>query len=138
MKLKYIVNDISEILVDYYIKLLDINVSTSRKSKMCLHMKQAILDTYSYLYDPIDDIWGVSCWDYGNMNTYELKHDIDYDRSQINYIINEISNQFHHIIYDKPYYFDYDMELIGFNCVPFDGFGISTREIISLLDIDYM
>lgn len=139
MKLKYIVDDISKILVDYYINTLSLkDVSISRKSKMCLHMKQAIMDTYTYLYNPIEDIWSISIWDHMNFTTYELNHDLDYDRTQMNNIINELRDKFNHIIHNHHDYFDFDVELITFNCVPFDGFGISTREIISLLDIDYM
>ena len=139
LKLKYIIDDISRILVDYYIDTLNKNdVSVTRKCKMQFHMKQAIVDTYTYLYNPIDDIWSISIWDHGNIITYELNHDLDYDRIQMNNIINEIQKQFNHIIHDPPYGFSYDVELISFNCVPFDGFGVSTRDIISLLDIDSM
>ena len=139
MKLKYIVYDISKLLVEYYIDILNLkNIKDSQKNKMILHMKQAISDTYSYMYDPIDDIHSIGVWDHGNIITYELNTDCDYDSITMNNIINGIQNQFNQIISTHPIDFSYDSDLISFNCVPFDGFSITTREIISLLDIDYM
>lgn len=101
-------------------------------------MKQAIVSTYEYMYDNIDEVWMIDIWDNLNLHTYELNHDVEYDGQQLRDVVQDIRHRLNDLIHDTPSTFDYDCELITFRCVPFDGFSITTRDIINLLDIDCM
>lgn len=138
MKIKFVADDIASVLTEYYILLTNQTVTQTKQSVMRLHMKQAILQTYQYLFDDVDEIWMIDIWDYGNLHTYELNHAMDYDSLQMHDIIYDIKNRLRMIVMNPPDRFHYDTELITFRCVPFDGFTITTRDIVSLLDIDCM
>ena len=139
MKLKYIINDIASLLSEYYITLTGYTPSISKRSIMDLHVKQAIESTYQFMYgDTDDEVWMIDIWDHLNLHTYELNHEVDYDPAQINDIIIDIKERLNELIIDMPDTFNYDSDLITIRVVPFDGFSITTRDIISLLDADCM
>ena len=139
MKLKYIINDIASLLSEYYIALTGYTPSISKRSIMDLHVKQAIESTCQFMYgDTDDEVWMIDIWDHLNLHTYELNHEVEYDPAQINDIIIDIKERLNELIIDMPDTFNYDSDLITIRVVPFDGFSITTRDIISLLDADCM
>ena len=138
MKLKYIINDIANLLTEYYITITNYQPSITKRSIMQLHVKQAIESTYRYMYDDFDEVWMIDIWDHMNMHTYELNHDVVYDASQLRDIIYDMQTRINELIMNKPDTFDYDCEFITIRCVPFDSISITTRDIVSLLDIDCM
>ena len=138
MKLKYIINDIANLLTEYYITITNYQPSITKRSIMQLHVKQAIESTYRYMYDDFDEVWMIDIWDHMNMHTYELNHDVVYDASQLRDIIYDMQMRINELIMNKPDTFDYDCEFITIRCVPFDSISITTRDIVSLLDIDCM
>ena len=140
MKLKFVVNDIASLLVDFYIKMTGQNQSASKRSIMNLHMKQAITSTYEYAYEDLDEVWQIDVYNL-NTYTYELNHDVEYDPQQMRDVVEQIRCRLDSIldhILQTDGIPDYDRPFIGICCVPFDGISITIRDIISLLDIDCM
>lgn len=139
MKLRYIVNDIASLLTDYYITLTGFKPSHTKRSIMQLHVKQAIESTYVYMYgEDFEEVWMIDICDYLNLHTYELNHDVEYDPSQMRYIIHDMKERLNELIHSEYDQLRYERDLIVIRCVPFDGFSITTRDIISLLDLDCM
>jgi len=140
LKLKFIVNDIASLLTNFYICITNNKPSSVKKrSIMELHVKQAILSTYDCMYDDVDDeVWMIDIWDHMNLYTYELNHDVVYDAKQMRDVMNDMQRRLDELIHHPPDTFNLDCELITIRCVPFDGFSITPRDIITLLDIDCM
>lgn len=141
MKLKYIIDDIASLLTEYYIQLNIFgseqlrNRAIQKKAILQLHIKQAIQDTYSYMYEDLDEVWMIDIWDGLNLHTYELNHDVDYDATQMHYIIHDMHERLNDIAKSGMMFSD-NSDLICLRCVPFDGFSITTHDIVSLLDVD--
>lgn len=138
MKLKFVVNDIASLLTNFYIRITNNKPSENKRSIMTLHMKQAIMSTYEYMYGDMDEVWMIDIWDPSDFYTYELNHDVDYDPQQMRAVMCDMDHRLNQIIQDAPNTFTYDSDLITIRCVPFDGFEITLRDIMSLLDIDCM
>jgi hypothetical protein len=54
------------------------------------------------------------------------------------YIIHDMKERLNELIHSEYDKLRYERDLIVIRCVPFDGFSITTRDIISLLDLDCM
>lgn len=138
LKLKFVVNDIASLLTNFYITITNNKPSEAKRSIMELHMKQAIVSTYETLFNPVDEVWMIDVWDHLNIHTYELNHDVEYDAQQMRDVIHDLQHRLYDLIHNTPDTFGYDSELISFRCVPFDGFAITPRDVVTLLDIDCM
>jgi len=136
LKIQYIVDDLANVLTEYYMKLRNINVNDTKRTIMKLHMKQAISDTYKYLYEPVEEVWMIDVLYHMNLHTYELNHDVDYDRIEIDTIIQDIREKLDIILNELGDTINNSDDIIIIRCVPFDGFSISTRDITQLLDLD--
>ena len=142
LKLKYMVDDIASLLTNFYIYLTDNKPSETKRSIMCLHMKQAIMSTWKFSVDPWnegyywDDLWQVSMACNHNLYTFELRRDTEYDRQHMRDVVLFIQDYFDRAIKNPK--LDYDDDLLVISDTPFSGISISIRDIISLLDIDCM
>lgn len=136
MKIQYIIDDIADVLTEYYMKLRNINVNDKKRSIMKLHMKQAISDTYKCLYDPVDEVWMIDIKYEANLYTYELNHDVEYDRLEVDTMIQDIRDKLSLILNELGDTISNSDVIMVIRCVPFDGFDISTRDITQLLDLD--
>lgn len=142
LKLKYMVDDIASLLTNFYIYLTDNKPSETKRSIMCLHMKQAIMSTWKFSVDPWnegyywDDLWQVSMACNHNLYTFELRQDTEYDRQHMRDVVLFIQDYFDRAIKNPK--LDYDDDLLVISDTPFSGISISIRDIISLLDIDCM
>ena len=142
LKLKYMVDDIASLLTNFYIYLTDNKPSETKRSIMCLHMKQAIMSTWQCSVDPWnegyywDDMWQISMACNHNLYTFELRQDTEYDRQHMRDAVSFIQDYFDRAIKNPK--LDYDDDLLVISDTPFSGISISIRDIISLLDIDCM
>lgn len=142
LKLKYMVDDIASLLTNFYIYLTDNKPSETKRSIMCLHMKQAIMSTWKCSVDPWnegyywDDLWQISMACNHNLYTFELRRDTEYDRQHMRDVVLFIQDYFDRAIKNPK--LDYDDDLLVISDTPFSGISISIRDIISLLDIDCM
>ena len=142
LKLKYMVDDIASLLTNFYIYLTDNKPSETKRSIMCLHMKQAIMSTWKFSVDPWnegyywDDLWQVSMACNHNLYTFKLRQDTEYDRQHMRDVVLFIQDYFDRAIKNPK--LDYDDDLLVISDTPFSGISISIRDIISLLDIDCM
>lgn len=136
MKFPYIVNDLADVLVDFYVNYRQLHVDERKFAVMKLHMKQALAETYKYLYsDTEEEIWSIGIVKSYNIIPYELNHDAPYDM-QFPRIIESIRSDLHMIIPSLGHMVNTDRDVIILNCVPFDGVSLSTNDITDLLDLD--
>ena len=136
MKLKYIVNDLAEVLTDYYIKLRKVNVTNTKRSIMKLHLKQAIEDTFNNRFQPVDDVCSIDVWGWPMHHKYELGYDIIYDRIIVTDMIDDIRRRLDESLLRNDHTIGNDDDVINIHDVPFEGFGITKRDIVGLLDLD--
>jgi len=134
MKLKYIINDISEVLVQHYIKMRNVKVNQSKHAIMVLHMKQAIMDTYQTMYPDFDDVYSIDIYFGYQKTTCILGYEKEYDHELVNQMIDEMKT-----ILNKTYssdMFDHNDDVIIIHACPFDDMQITHNDIITLLDLD--
>lgn len=136
MKLKYIVNDLSEVLVDYYIALRDVKVSDVKRNIMRLHVKQAIEHTFEYRFYPVDDVCSIDVWGWPSHHKYELGYDVIYDRNMVTEMIDDIRRRLNDSLTRTDHTISNDDDVINIHDVPFEGFGITKSDILHLLDMD--
>lgn len=136
MKLKYIVNDLAEVLTDYYITLRQINVADTKRSIMKLHLKQAIEDTFNNRFQPVDDVCSINVWGWPMYHKYELGYDIIYDRMIVTEMIDDIRRRLNESLLQNEHTIGNDDAVIDIYDVPFEGFEITKRDIVCLLDLD--
>ena len=136
MKLKYIVNDLADVLTEYYISLRGIQVTDTKRAIMKLHLKQAIEDTFKYRFDPVDDVCSIDVWDWPMYHKYELGYDIIYDRKIATEMVYDIRKRLQASLLRKDRTIGNDDDVINIHDVPFEGFGITRNDILHLLDLD--
>lgn len=126
MKFHYLIDDISSLLVDIYIKIRNVKPSNQKRSIMKLHMKQAIQHTYEYMYDEFDDVYSIRTLG----KVYILGYDCDYNEIIWMDVLQNIRNDISHTNISNSEY------LIDIQVCPFDDMLITYDDIVSLLDID--
>jgi hypothetical protein len=136
MKLKYIVNDLAEVLTEYYISLRQVKVTDTKRLIMQLHVKQAIEYTFAYLYDPVNDVCSIDVWDFPMYHKYELGYDIIYDKNIATEMIYDIRKRLMSSLTRTDHTIGNDDDVINIHDVPFEGFGITKNDILHLLDLD--
>lgn len=135
MKFPFIVNDVSNILVDFYVKYRRINPSERVLSTMKLRMKEVLSQTYKYLYaDTEEEIWSVSVVVGFNLKTYEFNHDVQYDIMSES-IMDDVQSDLYMILPSIGQLVNPARDIIVLSCVPFDGVSLSTNDITDLLDL---
>lgn len=136
MKLKYIINDLSSVLVEYYLSIRNIEVTDTKRKIMELHMKQAIDETFRYRFDPVDDVCSVDVWGWPSHHKYELGYDVIYDRKLVTEMIYDIRERLKDSLERTDHTIGNDDDVINIHDVPFEGFGITKGDILQLLDMD--
>lgn len=136
MKLKYIINDLSSVLVEYYLTIRNIDVTDTKRKIMELHMKQAIDETFRYRFDPVDDVCSVDVWGWPSHHKYELGYDVIYDRKLVTEMIYDIRKRLKDSVERTDHTIGNDDDVINIHDVPFEGFGITKGDILQLLDMD--
>ena len=135
MKFPFIVNDVANLLVEFYINYRHIQPSERAMSTMKLRMKEALVETYKCLYeDTEEEIWSISVVIGFNLKTYEFNHDVQYDiMSEM--IMDDIRRDLYMIIPSIGQLVNPARDVIVLSCVPFDGLSLSTNDITDLLDL---
>ena len=136
MKLKYIINDLSSVLVEYYLSIRNIDVTDTKRKIMELHMKQAIDETFRYRFDPVDDVCSIDVWGWPSHHKYELGYDVIYDRKLVTEMIYDIRERLQDSLERTDHTIGNDDDVINIHDVPFEGFGITKGDILQLLDMD--
>lgn len=135
MRLKYILNDISNLLVDYYCMLRNIQPTESKRIIMVSRMKQTISDTYLYMYDGIDLVYSIDVFDFPQTHKYILGYDVEYDRELIDHMMDDIRKHLTYILNHDTITIRNNDDVINIHVVPFDEFGITTDDITGILDL---
>lgn len=135
MKLQYIINDISELLVDYYTMIRNIQPSIQKRLIMVSRMKQAILSTYEYMYGDINLVYSIDVFDTPQTHKYILGIDTIYDRNLIDEIMQEMRQHLKTILSSETITIRNNDDVINIHVVPFDEFGITTDDICDVLDL---
>lgn len=136
MKFQYLVDDLADVLTEYYIRFRDVHPNSQKRILMKHHIKQAMVDTFKYMYDPVDDVWSIDVWDFPQFHTYTLGHDVIYDREISTSMIQDIKRRLFASIENTEHTIDNSDDVINIHCVPFDEFAIKKQDIIGLLDLD--
>ena len=137
MKFRYFVDDIASLLTEFYIQYRNLNIPSQKQSIMKLHVKQAMSDTFHYLYDPVDDIYCITIFDKPSYIRLTFGYDIDFDRNVLDEFIHIVHNQFAKIFDpDSDITINNPDDLISIQVTPFDDFSITLADITQLLDLD--
>lgn len=136
MKFRFLVDDIANVLTEYYIHYRQIQVSERKLLIMRHHMKQTLLEEYAILYGTFEEIYSISVLDTPNYNEHILGYETDYDRKTITEIMDHILNMLLTFIQERKHTIDDNDDVISINVSPFDSFLIVHGDIIHLLDLD--
>lgn len=138
MKLQYIADDISDILVDFYMTIRHIdNLPVSKIQVMKLHVKQAIIETIQLMYGDFADVYDICVYHKPMRIHHILGYDVDYDRNIVQQMIDSIKQELKQTLdILNATTICNDDEIINIHVSPFDGFGITKCDIIGLLDVD--
>lgn len=136
MKIQYLVDDIADVLTEYYIQFRDVHPSAHKRLLMRHHMKYAIAETFQSMYDPVDDIWSIDVLQYPHFHQYVLEHEEEYNREIAESMILDMRERLLKSIENRRCTIDNSDDVINIHVVPFDGFTITHGDIVSLLDLD--
>lgn len=102
---------------------------------MVLHMKQAIVDTFKFMYQDFDDVYSIDIYYGFQKTTCVLGYELDYDRTVVSKMIDMMKT-----ILNKTDSFagqeNSNDDVINIHVCPFDDFLITMDDIITLLNLD--